>query len=192
MMQNGEEETQGSKSCQETEGVTATGLIFNPEAEPPYLQMETILNLNSRFRLTWEMKRADLEDSSPSGYDMELANFGVAAGLRDQVIVDLIIAFRSRHNLTKELRVDYYLRTLKMEEEMEEEMEAISDLDPTSPKMALGYSHRTYRTVELRKFTASRQECVCGAHRETGLMLSGTWEEENRWIHPGREPIWKR
>ena len=70
---------------------------------------------------------------------------------------------------------------------MEEEMEAISDLDPTSPKMALGHNHRTYRTVELRKFTASRQECVCGAHRETGLMLSGTWV--------GGEPVdtpWKR
>ena len=46
----------------------------------------------------------------------------------------------------------------KMEEEMKEEMEAISDLDPTSPKMALGHSHQTYRTVELRKFTASRQD----------------------------------
>ena len=70
---------------------------------------------------------------------------------------------------------------------MEEEMEAISDLDPTSPKMALGHNYRTYRTVELRKFTASRQECVCGAHRETGLMLSGTWV--------GGEPVdtpWKR
>ena len=70
---------------------------------------------------------------------------------------------------------------------MEEEMEAISDLDPTSPRMALDHNHRTYRTVELRKFTASRQECVCGAHRETGLMLSGTWV--------GGEPVdtpWKR
>ena len=70
---------------------------------------------------------------------------------------------------------------------MEEEMEAVSDLDPASPRMALGHSHQTYRTVELRKFTASRQECLCGAHRETGLMLSGTWV--------GGEPVdtpWKR
>ena len=59
------------------------------------------------------MKRSDLEDSSPIGHDMELANFGVAAGMRDQVIVDLLIAFRSRNNLTKELRMDYYLLILK-------------------------------------------------------------------------------
>ena len=113
MMQNDEEETQGSKSVQETGEVTATRLIINPEAEPTYLQMEILSNFNPKFRLTWKMKRSDLEDSSPIGYDMELANFGVAADLHDQVIVDLIIAFRSRNNLTKELRMDYYLRTLE-------------------------------------------------------------------------------
>ena len=113
MMQHGAEETQGDKSGQETGGVTAAGLVLNPEAEPPYLQMETLLKLNPQFRSTWEMKRSDLEDSNLSGYDMELANFGVAAGLRDQVVVDLMIAFRRRHNLTPKLRTDYYLRTLE-------------------------------------------------------------------------------
>ena len=117
MMQNDEEETQGSKSVQETGEVTAgvadTGLIIDPEAEPTYLQMEILSNFNPRFRRTWEMKRSDLEDPNPSSYDMELANFGVAADLSDQVIVDLLIAFRSRNNLTKELRMDYYLLTLK-------------------------------------------------------------------------------
>ena len=117
MMQNDEEKTQGSKSVQETGEVTAgvadTGLIINPEAEPTYLQMEILSNFNPRFRRTWEMKRSDLEDPNPSSYDMELANFGVAADLSDQVIVDLLIAFRSRNNLTKELRMDYYLLTLK-------------------------------------------------------------------------------
>ena len=113
MMQNDEEETQGSKSDQETGEVTNTGLIINPKAEPTYVQMEILFNFNPRFRPTWEMKRSDLEDPSPISYDMELANFGIAAGMHDQVIVDLLIAFRSRNNLTKELRMDYYLSTLK-------------------------------------------------------------------------------
>ena len=117
MMQNDEEETQGSKPSQETgevtAGVTDNGLIINPKAEPTYVQMEILFNFHPRFRSTWEMKRSDLEDPSPSSYDMELANFGVAADLSDQVIVDLLIAFRSRNNLTKELRMDYYLLTLK-------------------------------------------------------------------------------
>ena len=117
MMQNDEEKTQENKSSQETgevtAGVTDTGLIINPKAEPTYVQMEILFNLNPRFRSTWEMKRSDLEDPSPSSYDMELANFGVAADLSDQVIVNLLIAFRSRNNLTKEPRMDYYLRTLK-------------------------------------------------------------------------------
>ena len=70
---------------------------------------------------------------------------------------------------------------------MEEEIEAVSDLDPASPRMGLSHNHRTYRTVEVRKFTGKRQECVCGAHRETGLMVSGSWV--------GGEPVdtpWKR
>ena len=113
MMQNDEEKTQESKSNQETEEVTNTGLIIDPKAEPTYIQMEILFNFNPRFRSTWEMKRSDLEDPSPSSYDMELANFGVAADLSDQVIVNLLIAFRSRNNLTKEPRMDYYLRTLK-------------------------------------------------------------------------------
>ena len=117
MMQNDEEEAQGSKSSQETEevtaGVTDTGLIIDPKAEPTYVQMEVLFNFNPRFRSTWEMKRSDLDDQSPSSYDMELANFGVAADLSDQVIVNVLIAFRSRNNLTKEPRMDYYLRTLK-------------------------------------------------------------------------------
>ena len=65
MMQHGAEETQGSKSSQETGAVTDTGLVLNPEAEPPYLQMETLLNLNPQFRSTWEMKRPDLEGLKP-------------------------------------------------------------------------------------------------------------------------------
>ena len=117
MMQNDEEETQESKSSQETEevttGITDTGLIIDPKAEPTYVQMEILFNFNPRFRSTWEMKRSDLEDPSPISYDMELANFGVAADLSDQVIVDLLISFRRRNNLTKELRMDYYLLTLK-------------------------------------------------------------------------------
>ena len=71
------------------------------------------MKLNPQFRSTWEMKRSDLEDSSPSGYDMELANCGIAAGWRDQVVVDLMMAFRRRHNLTPNLQADYYLRTLE-------------------------------------------------------------------------------
>ena len=117
MMQNNEEETQGSKPSQETgevtAGVTDNGLIIDPKAEPTYVQMEILFNFNPRFRSTWEMKRSDLEDQSPSSYDMELANFGVAADLSDQVIVNVLIAFRSRNNLTKEPQMDYYLRTLK-------------------------------------------------------------------------------
>ena len=114
MMQHDPEETQGGgKSGRETGGVAAAGLVLNPEAELPHLQMETLLKLNPQFRSTWEMERSDLEDSSPRGYDMALANCGVAAGWRDQMVVDLMMAFRRRHNLTPKLQANYYLRTLE-------------------------------------------------------------------------------
>ena len=91
---------------------TASGLILDPDAEPPHLQMEILLKAHPKFRASWEMKRSDLDDSSPSGYDLSLASFGVIAEWPDQRIVDLLIAFRRRHALPAKLRLRYYERTL--------------------------------------------------------------------------------
>lgn len=48
------------------------------------------------FGPTWAYQRTDLPDQTCSGYDMSLANIGVALGLEDQQIADLLMENRSR------------------------------------------------------------------------------------------------
>jgi hypothetical protein len=65
-----------------------------------------------RFKNTWFRQRPDLTDQSQSGYDMALANFGVAQHLDEQQIVDLIIHHRSVHHQKPRGRLDYFQRTI--------------------------------------------------------------------------------
>ena len=90
----------------------ASGLVLDPEAEPSFTRIETLLKLEPRFRKTWENQRPDLADQSPSAYDMALANYAVRAGWPDQEVANLLIAFRKRHRLDPKLREDYYAVTI--------------------------------------------------------------------------------
>ena len=67
-----------------------------------------------KFKKTWEHKRKDLKDGSPSSYDFSLAVQALLAGWADQEIADLIMAFRVKHNLNpaKARRRDYLQRTI--------------------------------------------------------------------------------
>ncbi len=69
-------------------------------------------NAGPVFTRTWERKRRDLQDQSPSAYDLALANYAVAADWTDQEIVALLIACRRKHGDDLKLRDDYYRGTL--------------------------------------------------------------------------------
>jgi hypothetical protein len=91
-------------------------LILSPDAYPNGRILDAALSNDPKFRRTWEHRRTDLSDQSPSAYDLALACWGVAADLDDQGVADLIIGFRRKHghDLTKVLdRADYLLRTIK-------------------------------------------------------------------------------
>jgi hypothetical protein len=66
------------------------------------------------FEATWDMKRKDFTDQSPSSYDLSLATQAAGAGWSDKEIAALILAFRRNHKLdvSKALRTDYIRRTL--------------------------------------------------------------------------------
>lgn len=89
------------------------GLVLDPDAEPPFLKVEVLLDHDPRFRSTWHHTRRDLGDQSPSGYDLALADAAVGAGWSDQEVVDLLIAFRRKHRLTLKIRSDYFETTLR-------------------------------------------------------------------------------
>jgi len=67
---------------------------------------------DSRFSRTWNHQRDDMNDTSQSGYDLALANFGIRKGLTDQQIVDLIVHNRRLHGAKQCRSVDYYRRAI--------------------------------------------------------------------------------
>ena len=88
-------------------------LVVNLEARIPQDVIDGWMSVDMRFRNTWMRQRHDLKDQSQSGYDLALADFGVAANLSEQEIVNLIIHHRSIHYPYKQrTRVDYYQRTI--------------------------------------------------------------------------------
>lgn len=86
-------------------------------ANPPLEKFQLLYESEPRFKASWDHKRTDLQDQSPSAYDMSLATFAAIAKWDDQEIVNLLIAHRRRHRENLKLRLDYYSRTLSKAKE---------------------------------------------------------------------------
>ena len=91
---------------------TTNSLVLDPTAEPPFERFLALMENDPKFKRSWERRRTDLPDQSPSSYDMSLASFAVAAGWADGEIAALITASRRRHGDDLKLREDYYGRTI--------------------------------------------------------------------------------
>lgn len=91
-----------------------SGLQLRPDAWPPGDKLDAMIHADPTFAQSWNRKRRDLLDQSPSTYDMSLASIAVQAGWNDQEIADLIIAARRKHgdDMSKALRLDYVSRTI--------------------------------------------------------------------------------
>ena len=74
-------------------------LTINPNATTPDNLLNRHMAVDPHFKKTWLLQREDLNDQSPSGYDLALANFGLEAGLSDQQVIDLMIHHRRIHYL---------------------------------------------------------------------------------------------
>jgi hypothetical protein len=86
--------------------------LMDSEAEPPALKFSMLLEVEPRFKASWDLKRQEFKDQSPSSYDYSLATFALQSGWTWQETVNLLIAFRRTRNLPQKLRYDYYYRTL--------------------------------------------------------------------------------
>src|SRR5262245_12087093 len=82
------------------------------DASLPADVIAALVENDRTFKATWNQRRRNLKDPSPSGYDLALVNMGVVAGLTDQQLVNLMIAWRARHNHPPKLRADYFARTI--------------------------------------------------------------------------------
>ena len=86
--------------------------VLNPNAEPPWDKYRALRDNEAKFRKSLDHDRKDLQDQSPSAYDMSLASFAVMAGWSDQEIVDFLVFSRRSNGDDLKLREDYYARTI--------------------------------------------------------------------------------
>ncbi len=87
-------------------------IVVNPAANPPFGKFDGLGEIKPLFLASWNHSRDDIEDRSPSGWDMSLAGFAVQA-FTDQEVCDLLIAHRRKYGYDLKLsRPDYYQRTI--------------------------------------------------------------------------------
>ncbi|NLW75518.1 MAG: hypothetical protein GXY18_03710 [Methanomicrobiales archaeon] len=113
--------------------------ILDSTAQPPFQKFEVLREVESKFWLSWNHQRKDLQDQSASAYDLALANYAAMAGWTDQEIANLLIAHRAKHGEDLKLRQDYYKRTIAIAKKntekykAEEEIMQMAALEPDEP-----------------------------------------------------------
>ena len=126
-----------------SETVYTPTFTLKPDASPPFDKFQALDSLDPKFRATWERRRVDFTDQSPSSYDMSLATMAAFGDWEDQEIADLLIASRRKHNDDLKLRTDYYIRTIgkardavqkvRAEEALFEDKTAPAGAEPGTP-----------------------------------------------------------
>ncbi len=86
-------------------------LALTPDRPEPGV-IEVLRANNEQFLATWEHRRRDLKDSSPSGYCMAIADALAHADATDQEIADAMIAWRRAHRKDLKLRQGLYQQTI--------------------------------------------------------------------------------
>ena len=85
---------------------------IDPDAMPPQLKLQALMDTNDKFVATWRMQRRDMRDGSKSAYDYSMINFALHHGWEDQEAIDLVMAFRKHNNLPSITRERYFITAL--------------------------------------------------------------------------------
>lgn len=67
---------------------------IDPTLRPNFARFTALYTNDPAFRALWEHKKKPLNDDSPSGYDLALANIAVRTGWSDQDVLAMLIAHR--------------------------------------------------------------------------------------------------
>lgn len=88
--------------------------VLSVDANPPADKFVALLDADYLFKLSWYHGRTDIQDQSPSSYDLSLATRAFASDWSEQEIVDLLVAHRRKYKADPEktTRRDYFERTL--------------------------------------------------------------------------------
>ena len=97
-------------------------ITFSKDASPDLNTFEDLRERSKKFHNTWERKRTDFNDETPSAYCFSLASQCLFQGWPIQEIVNLLIAWRCKWNEDLKIdRPDWYLKhtILKAEADLE-------------------------------------------------------------------------
>jgi hypothetical protein len=143
-------------------------ISIDPEAEPPSLRFNALMENEARFQASWKHKRKDLGDQSLSSYDMSLATLAAYAEWTDQEIANLIIAHRREHgNPEKALRLDYLQRTIQR------------------ARQATDVSLKDYEAAEVHRVGETREVETQEGLSELSMLLA---LDIRRVVQRGRDP----
>lgn len=117
------------------EYVVSDGLKLNKDAQPPFDKFNALIDAEPMFKASWDRKRRDLQDQSPSSYDLSLASLSVMAGWTDQEIADLIVASRRKFSDDLKLRLDYYTRTIARSHETMDRVTSMEEMDEVAEQL---------------------------------------------------------
>ena len=166
----------------------AVTFVINPQASPPFDKFNALMENDEKFRQTWHRQRKDLNDQSPSGYDIALATAAAMAGWSDQEIIDLIVAHRRHHKDEKAIKhLGYYVNTLKraraaaaraMADDMYSDLSALKEEGAPADEIrqkALEYLSAMFgvRILRLVKYTSEPPVFRLETERG-GIMLGGS------------------
>jgi len=99
---------------EEEKHIIGKDLILDANAQVNTTLLDMTLEMDPKFKATWQQQRDDMKDTSTSSYHMSLATQAVQIKWPDQQIANLLIVWNRRHGhgLEKPLRMDYVEVTL--------------------------------------------------------------------------------
>lgn len=152
------------------ESVEIGKVILTATANPPSEKLLGVME-DRIFKQTWDRKRSELKDQSPSAYCMALANIAAMAGWEEQEIVDLLIAWRRKEGANLNLdRPEWYQGTLgkafAVFRKESERSQAIESLTSTTPE-------ETTEVTRLKWISQAVGFAVLGVIKKVPLDPSG-------------------
>lgn len=135
---------------QSTPDALRRAVWVDPAAAPPADKFARLCQQSPRFAATWRRDRPDLQDQSPSAYDLALAHRAAVDGWTDLEIVALLVAHRRLHADAPKLRADYYARTLARAREARTAAQAFSTrTTAVAPRLRVAATAATLRVAEM-------------------------------------------
>lgn len=140
---------------------------------PPFAKHAAAMANDPKYAETWERKRRDFLDQSPSVYDMSLASLAVGYGWSDQEIAALLVGFRQHHSLDvqKALRPDYVGRTIGRARESRQRDEAVEQVEDVAD--ALEQARASGDDEDIK---ASRRAALQVVSAQLGIEVLHLWQ----------------